>query len=158
MNQKRASLSVKFKSQKPKVTGDPDSIWATSSQSSQVEVRLSDRSYPLDAKNAIDLGEDFAAAVIQIEDGDPNVAYDRISPHVDKGPSLAERSERLCKQVKITDAASDLQSFGAHFEHGVIGNTHTGALWISLLARLGRVQEALQNAWNDLRKQNTSRT
>ena len=156
VNQERTiERQIQKEAQKPKVTGDPESIWALPPDHPKLRYAFRIESYPIELQERlIDLGEDFAAAVIQIEDGDPNIAYDRMSAYVEKDPvAYLERSRAALQAGQIANAASDLQSFGAHFEHGVIGNTHTGALWISLLARLGRVQEALKNV-DELRNAN----
>ena len=156
VNRERAvERQAKKEAKKPKVTGDPDSIWALPPDHPKLRYAFRIESYPLELQERlIDLGEDFAAAVIQIEDGDPNAAYLRIGSHVERDPvAYLERSRAALQAGQIANAASDLQSFGEHFEHGVIGNSHTGALWISLLARLGRVQEALQKA-DELRQAN----
>ena len=155
INRERAiERQVQKEARKPKMTGDPDSIWALPPDHPKLRYAFRIESYPLELQERlIDLGEDFATAVIQIEDGDPNAAYQRISRHIERDPvAYLERSRAALQAGQIANAASDLQSFGSHFEHGVIGNTHTGALWISLLARLGRVQEALQKA-DELRKE-----
>lgn len=145
INQER-SIERKKKKEAKKISFDekPDSIWALPPDHPKLRYAFRIESYPLELQERlVELGEEFAAAVIQIEDGDPRAAYHQISRFTDKEPAAyMERSRAALQAGDIPSAVSDLQSFGAQFELGIIGNTHTGALLVSLLARLGRISEA----------------
>jgi hypothetical protein len=145
INQER-SIERKKKKEAQKITFDekPDSIWSLPPDHPKLRYAFRIESYPLELQERlVELGEEFAAAVIQIEDGDPRAAYHQISRFTGKDPAAyMERSRAALQAGDVSSAVKDLEAYAEHFELGVIGNTHTGALLVSLLARLGRISEA----------------
>jgi tetratricopeptide (TPR) repeat protein len=122
-----------------------DPIWSLPPDHPKLRYAFRVERYPLELQERlIDLGEEFASAVIQLEDGDPRIAYDRLSSFVSKDDvAYMERARAALQYGDLQRAASDLKEFGSRVGHCVIDNTHTGALLVSLISNLGHVEEAL---------------
>ena len=90
------------------------------------------------------LGPRFAQAVMTIEDGNPAVAFDTLTPFAMAEPAARYERARAALQLgRLPDAAADLADFAGALGHQRIGNQHTAVLHAQVLARVGRGQEAL---------------
>ncbi|MEL6345594.1 MAG: hypothetical protein AAFV53_20970 [Myxococcota bacterium] len=126
------------------VPGD-DPIWQLPPDHPQLRYALLVESYP-DALRArlVNLGKDFAAAVMQLEEGDPVAAWKALGPFVQQDPVAAyERARAALAAGQLPAAASDLMRFGESVGHQTIGNTHTAATLANVMGQLGRAGEAL---------------
>lgn len=90
------------------------------------------------------LGPRFAQAVMTIEDGDPTLAFDALTPFAESEPAARYERARAALQLgRLPAAAADLTAFADALGHQRIGNQHTAVLHAQVLARVGRGEEAL---------------
>lgn len=122
-----------------------DPIWRLPPDHPRLRYAILVESYPEALRQRlVDLGEEFAAAVMRLEEGQPRAAFEGISPFVSQDPvARYERARAALAGGQLPAVASDLQTFGAEVGHQRIGTTHTAAMLAGVLAQLGRAQEAL---------------
>jgi tetratricopeptide (TPR) repeat protein len=123
-----------------------DPIWRLPPDHPRLRYAVLVESYPEALRQRlVDLGEVFAAAVMQLEEGRPREAFEGISPFVAQDPvARFERARAALAGGQLPMAASDLQSFGTDVGHQRIGTIHTAAMLAGVLAQLGRAGEALE--------------
>jgi hypothetical protein len=90
------------------------------------------------------LGADFAAAVLRLEDGDPEGAWSALEPFAAREPAVRlPRGQAALALGQYARAGSELRAFGEEFGHRRVGPVHTAALLARALASDRRVEEAL---------------
>ena len=131
-----------------------DPIWRLPPDHPRLRYAILVESYPEALRQRlVDLGEEFAASVMRLEEGQPKAAFEGISPFVGKDPvARYERARAALAGGQLPVAASDLQTFGDQVGHQRIGTTHTAAMLAGLLAQLGRAQDALTMLDAELKK------
>jgi hypothetical protein len=148
-----ARRSGRTEAPKPVVRAEPvknvieggDPLWSLPPDDPRLQYAVTVETYP-EALRArlIGLGPDFAAAVRQIDAGQPDAAHTAITPFISQDPvARYERARAAMASGKAPAAASDLLSFGDEVGHQRIGTTHTAVLLSQVLVGLGRTEEAL---------------
>ena len=131
-----------------------DPIWRLPPDHPRLRYAVLVESYPEALRQRlVDLGEAFAAAVMLLEEGRPQEAFEGISPFIGEDPvARYERARAALASNNLPPAASDLATFGAEIGHQRIGTTHTASMLAGVLARLGRASEALVMLERELEK------
>lgn len=124
-----------------------DPLWSLPPNHPHIRYALRVENYPVELRERlVKLGPEFVEIVLQIEDGNPKVAFDRLGVFVETDPIVRyERARAALKAGMVEAAISDLAFFGKEVGHQVIENQHTGALLGHLLSRIGRKEQALDN-------------
>jgi tetratricopeptide (TPR) repeat protein len=122
-----------------------DPIWRLPPDHPRLRYAVLVESYPEDLRTRlVALGEAFAAAVMMMEEGQPQAAFEAISPFISQDPvARFERARAALACGQLPSAASDLQTFGSEIGHQRIGTTHTAGMLAGVLAKLGRAPDAL---------------
>ncbi|MDG1479731.1 MAG: hypothetical protein P8R54_09070 [Myxococcota bacterium] len=131
-----------------------DPIWRLPPDHPRLRYAVLVESYPEALRQRlVDLGEEFAAAVMLLEEGQPRAAFEGISPFISTDPvARFERARAALAGGQLPPAASDLHTFGAEIGHQRIGTTHTAAMLAGVLAQMGRAAEALEMLEVELEK------
>ena len=122
-----------------------DPIWSLPPDDPRLRYAALIETYPEALRERfLRLGADFAEAVLSIDDGDGQRAYERLGafPPVDPVARF-ERARAALSAGMFPAAASELRAFGDQVGHTTIGTVHTAVLLGDVLARLGRLEEAL---------------
>ncbi|MFT5681099.1 MAG: tetratricopeptide (TPR) repeat protein [Myxococcota bacterium] len=153
LEEKEAAKKAAEEASHVEPVGD-DPIWRLPPDHPRLRYAVLVESYPEALRQRlVDLGEEFAAAVMQLEEGQPRVAFDGISPFVSTDPvARFERARAALAGGQLPPAASDLHTFGAEVGHQRIGTTHTAAMLAGVLSRMGRAGEALVMLETELEK------
>jgi tetratricopeptide (TPR) repeat protein len=124
--------------------GDP--LWSLPPDDPRLRYAVLIEAYPEALRDRlIDLGADFAAAVLRIDDGHPKDAYTALTPFIERDEVVRyERARAALAATKLPAAASDLMRFGDVVGHQRIGATHTAVLMAQILISMGRASEALR--------------
>jgi len=143
---REVALKKKQLIDKKKAPSGSDPIWSLPPDDPRVRYAMRVESYPKDLrKRLVELGAGFAEAALEIEDGNPQRAFNLLSPFVEKDPiARFERAKAAMASRNAAVAISDLMIFGDEVGHAVIDNTHTGALLSQLLAQTGKSSEAMK--------------
>ncbi len=121
-----------------------DPIWRLPPDHPRLRYAVLVESYPEALQERlVALGEDFASAVMLLEDGQAEAAFTQLGEFRADPVARYERARAALAAGKLPAAASDLMVFGDHVGHLRIGTTHTAAMLAGVLARLGRAEEAL---------------
>jgi tetratricopeptide (TPR) repeat protein len=122
-----------------------DPIWRLPPDHPRLRYAVLVEGYPEDLRTRlVALGEAFAAAVMLMEEGQPQAAFEAISPFIGQDPvARFERARAALACGQLPSAASDLQTFGNEIGHQRIGTTHTAGMLAGVLAKLGRAPDAL---------------
>jgi len=122
-----------------------DPLWGLPPDDPRLRYAMRLETWPEDLRLRLSkLGPRFAQAVMAIEDGNPAVAYDALTPFAMAEPAARyERARAALQMGRIPDAAADLSDFAEALGHHRIGNQHTAVLHAQLLARTGRGDAAL---------------
>ncbi len=124
--------------------GDDD-LWSLPPDDPRVRFALLLETYPEELRERLaGLGQGFAEAVVDIDDGKAEKALKRLGSFVGKEPAARfERARAAQAAGNLALAGSDLATFGETVGHMTIGGVHTGALLAQILAEQGRLPEAL---------------
>jgi len=130
----------------PKISEGSDPLWSLPPDDPRLQYAVTVETYPEALRGRlISLGAEFAAAVRQIDAGQPEAAHTAITPFVSQDPvARYERSRAALAAGKAPAAASDLMTFGEKVGHQRIGTTHTAVLLAQVLVGLNRAEEALE--------------
>ena len=122
-----------------------DPIWRLPPDHPRLRYAVLVESYPEELRTRlVALGEAFAAAVMLMEEGQPQAAFEGISAFIGQDPvARFERARAALASGQLPAAASDLQTFGSEIGHQRIGTTHTAGMLAGVLAQLGRAPAAL---------------
>jgi tetratricopeptide (TPR) repeat protein len=129
----------------PEPQGD-DALWALPPEDPRLRFAMLVEAYP-DAlrERLLVLGRGFAEAALLIDSGAPDQAWAALSPYVADEPAARfERARAALAAHKLEAAASDLQAFADALGHQRVGPMHTGMTLAEVLARLGRLDDALE--------------
>ncbi len=131
--------------------GDDD-LWSLPPEDPRVRFALLLETYPEALRERLaGLGQGFAEAVVDIDDGKAEKALKRLGSFVGKEPAARfERARAAQAAGNLPLAGSDLATFGEAVGHMTIGGVHTGALLAQILAEQGRLAEALAAVENAL--------
>jgi len=128
-----------------------DPIWSLPPDDPRLQYAIHLEGYPVVLREKlIPLGQEFAQAVLQIDQGNPKQALETIGNFIEREP--AARYERARAALAIGEfplAMSDLMVFGEELGHQEINNVHTGALLGQLFAQSGRGIEGIEKL-NDI--------
>lgn len=148
----------------PKVEAPPpveqvgdDPLWSLPPEDPRLRYAVLVESYPEDLRERlIELGPDFATAVLKIDDGHAADAQKGLTAFIEQDPVVRyERARAALAAGQLPAAASDLLTFGDALGHRRIGATHTAVLLGQVLLSLHRAEEALEPIKN-CRKQTTN--
>ena len=157
ISQERAKKAEKKQrvAAKKKIQGD-DPIWSLPPDDPRLQYAIHLEGYPIELREKlIPLGQEFAQAVLAIQNGTPENVVHTLSNYIEREPAV--HYERARAAIAVGDlplAISDLMTFGALIGHQVISNTHTGALLGQLMAQVGRGAEGIDTL-SDLIKEDT---
>jgi hypothetical protein len=122
-----------------------DPIWSLPPDDPRLQYAIHLEGYPAELRERlIPLGQEFAQAVLAIQQGNGQQIVATLSNYIEREPAV--RYERARAAMSIGDfslAISDLMLFGKEVGHQVINNTHTGALLGQLMAQMGRGSEGI---------------
>ena len=117
-----------------------DPIWSLPPDDPRLQYAIHLEGYPAELRERlIPLGQEFAQAVLAIQQGNGQQLVATLSNYIEREPAV--RYERARAAMSIGDfslAISDLMLFGQEVGHQVINNTHTGALLGQLMAQMGK--------------------
>ncbi len=139
---KRAKKAAKEKQQQ--VHGD-DPIWSLPPDDPRLQYALHLETYPVNVRERlIPLGQEFASAVLAIQQGKGVDGITILSNYIEREPAVRYERARAAMSVgNLPLAIADLMTFGDEVGHCVIGNVHTGALLGQLMAQTGQTEEGL---------------
>lgn len=123
-----------------------DPLWSLSPDDPRVRYAIVLETWP-EALRArlIALGPEMATAVAALEAGEAASAFEAMSPLVHIDPvARYDRARAAIELGRTAVAASDLATFADEPGHTRVGTMHTAVLHAQVLARLGRLEEALQ--------------
>ena len=125
-------------------------IWGLPDDDPRLRYAMRLERYPQELhKRLIDLGTGFAEATLAIEDLSPQVAFDMLTPFVDKDPvARFERMRASLGAQRPKEALADLLIFSKEVGHYDIDGIHTHALLSQLLAHNGQSEQALKEIGN----------
>ena len=130
-----------------------DPVYSLPADDPRVRYALLLETYPEALRTeALEHGEPFATAVLEVEDGKTGVEPKFKRFVSDSAIGRFERARAALASGNIEMAASDLQVFGDLHGHGRVGPIHTGVLLGQLLMTLGRGEDATSIV-NDLRRE-----
>lgn len=138
--------------EKNKVTPQgKDPIWSLAPDDPRLQYAIHLEGYPVELREKlIPLGQEFAQAVLNIDQGDPKQALQTIGNFIEKEPAARyERARAALATGQFPLAMSDLLLFGKEIGHQEINNVHTGALLGQLFAQTGRGTEGIDQL-NDI--------
>ena len=142
LEKKRAKAAEK--ESKKQMHGD-DPIWSLPPDDPRLQYALHLETYPVEVRERlIPLGQEFAEAVLSIQQGKGVDGISILSNYIEREPAV--RYERARAAITIGNlplAIADLMTFGDEVGHCVIGNVHTGALLGQLMAQAGRTDEGI---------------
>ena len=142
LEKKRAKAAEK-ESKKQMHGNDP--IWSLPPDDPRLQYALHLETYPVEVRERlIPLGQEFAEAVLGIQQGQAVDGVSILSNYIEREPAV--RYERARAAIVIGNlplAIADLMTFGDEVGHCIIGNVHTGALLGQLLAQAGRTDEGI---------------
>jgi len=123
-----------------------DPLWSLPPTDPRLRYAVTVETYPEALRERlVNLGPEFATAVLRIDDGDPGGAIEALTPFIERDPvARYERARAALAAEKRPAAVSDLLSFGEQVGHQQIGQTHTAILLAQVLVSLGRGTEALE--------------
>jgi tetratricopeptide (TPR) repeat protein len=136
-----------------------DPIWSLPADDPRLRYAIHLEGYPVPIRaRLIDLGQEFAEATLNIEEGKPQQAFQKISNFIEREPAARfERARAALAMGQISSAISDLMMFGKEIGHQEVNNTHSGALLAQLLMQVGREEDGLSEL-NTLLKEDTHPT
>ena len=123
-----------------------DPIWSLPPDDPRLQYAIHLEGYPIPLRERlIPLGQEFAQAVLNIDQGNPKQSLEIISNFIEKEPAARyERARAALATGQFPMAMSDLMIFGEEIGHQEINNTHTGALLGQLFAQTGRGSEGIE--------------
>jgi hypothetical protein len=123
-----------------------DPIWGLPPDDPRLQYAIHLEGYPVALRERlIPLGQEFAQAVLQIDQGNPQLSLETINNFIEKEPATRyERSRAALAIGNFPLAMSDLLIFGEELGHQEINNVHTGALLGQLFAQTGRGMEGIE--------------
>ncbi|RME25213.1 MAG: hypothetical protein D6798_09455 [Deltaproteobacteria bacterium] len=122
-----------------------DALWSLPPSDPRIRFAMLLEAWPAELQERLaGLGREYAEAVLLLEDGRPEEAWEALSAWVGREPAVRyERARAAIAMGQHVKAASDLESFGDAVGHQRIGGTHTAVLLAQLRARTGDLQRAL---------------
>ncbi len=128
----------------PMTVGE-DPLWSLPPDDPRLRYAVLVEGYPDHLRNRLlELGPDFATAVLLIDDGRPEEAQKQLTPFIEQDPvARYERARAALAATHLPAAASDLMSFGESIGHQRIGTNHTAVLLGQVFLSLKRAEEAL---------------
>jgi len=150
MDQERKRAEKAKKETQHQMHGD-DPIWSLPPDDPRLQYALHLETYPVNVRERlIPLGQEFAEAVVAIQQGQGVDGISILSNYIEREPAVRYERARAAMSVgNLPLAITDLMTFGDEVGHCVIGNLHTGALLGQLLAQTGRTDEGI-NAMSSL--------
>ena len=123
-----------------------DPIWSLPPDDPRLQYAIHLEGYPVALRERlIPLGQEFAQAVLTIDQGDPKRSIEIIGNFIENEPAARyERSRAALAMGQLSLAMSDLLIFGEEIGHQEINNVHTGALLGQLFAQTGRGIEGIE--------------
>lgn len=142
LEKKRAKAAEK--ESKKQMHGD-DPIWSLPPDDPRLQYALHLETYPVEVRERlIPLGQEFAEAVLSIQQGKGVDGISILSNYIEREPAVRYERARAAMTVgNLPLAIADLMTFGDEVGHCVIGNVHTGALLGQLMAQTGRTDEGI---------------
>ena len=139
---KRAKAAEK-ENQKQMHGDDP--IWSLPPDDPRLQYALHLETYPVEVRERlIPLGQEFAEAVLSIQQGNGGDGVSILSNYIEREPAVRYERARAAMAIgNLPLAIADLMTFGDEVGHCVIGNVHTGALLGQLMAQVGRTAEGI---------------
>ena len=107
-----------------------DPIWSLPPDDPRLQYALHLETYPVEVRERlIPLGQEFAEAVLSIQQGNGNDGVSILSNYIEREPAVRYERARAAMAIgNLPLAIADLMTFGDEVGHCVIGNVHTGAL------------------------------
>lgn len=123
-----------------------DPIWSLPPEDPRLQYAIHLEGYPVAIRERlIPLGQEFAQAVLNIDQGNPKQSLEIIGNFIEKEPAARyERARAALATGQFPLAMSDLLIFGEEIGHQEINNIHTGALLGQLFAQTGRGAEGIE--------------
>ena len=142
LEKKRAKAAEK--ESKRQMHGD-DPIWSLPPDDPRLQYALHLETYPVEVRERlIPLGQEFAEAVLSIQQGKGVDGISILSNYIEREPAVRYERARAAMAIgNLPLAIADLMTFGDEVGHCVIGNVHTGALLGQLMAQAGRTDEGI---------------
>jgi len=142
LEKKRAKAAEK--ESKKQMHGD-DPIWSLPPDDPRLQYALHLETYPVEVRERlIPLGQEFAEAVLSIQQGKGVDGISILSNYIEREPAVRYERARAAMAIgNLPLAIADLMTFGDEVGHCVIGNVHTGALLGQLMAQAGRTDEGI---------------
>ena len=137
---------VEAKAQQPVAPEGDDPLWGLPPEDPRLRYAMRLETWPEALRLRLSqLGPRFAQAVMTIEDGNPEVAFQALTPFAQAEPAARfERARAALQLGRLPDAAADLADFAQALGHQRIGNQHTAVLHAQILARTGRGQAGIE--------------
>jgi tetratricopeptide (TPR) repeat protein len=125
--------------------GGDDPLWRLSPDHPRLRYAILVEGYPEALRGRlVNLGGDFAAAVMMLEEGQAAAAWTAMEPFVKQDPvACYERARAALMAGQLPVAAQDLKTFGEMLGHQRIGKNHTASMLANVLGRIGHAGEAL---------------
>ncbi|MFH1466601.1 MAG: hypothetical protein ABIO70_19605 [Pseudomonadota bacterium] len=122
-----------------------DPIFSLPPDHPQVRYAMLMEAWPADLRaRLLALGPGFATAVLRLEDGDAQGAWESLEPFAAGEPAVRlPRGQAALALGQFARAASELRSFGEAFGHRRVGAFHTAVMLARALASDHRLEEAL---------------
>jgi len=127
------------------MTVGQDPLWSLPPDDPRLRYAVLVESYPDHLRDRLlELGPDFATAVLLIDNGQPQEAEKQLTRFIEQDPvARYERARAALAATHLPAAASDLMSFGEAVGHQRIGTNHTAVLLGQVFLSLNRAEEAL---------------
>ena len=145
MDLEKKQAKAAEKESKKQMHGD-DPIWSLPPDDPRLQYALHLETYPVEVRERlIPLGQEFAEAVLSIQQGKGVDGVSILSNYIEREPAVRYERARAAMSIgNIPLAIADLMTFGDEIGHCVIGNVHTGALLGQLMAQSGRTDEGIE--------------
>lgn len=144
MDLEKKRVKAAEKESKKQMHGD-DPIWSLPPDDPRLQYALHLETYPVEVRERlIPLGQEFAEAVLSIQQGKGVDGISILSNYIEREPAVRyERARAAITVGNLPLAIADLMTFGDEVGHCVIGNVHTGALLGQLMVQAGRTDEGI---------------
>lgn len=144
MDLEKKQAKAAEKENKRQMHGD-DPIWSLPPEDPRLQYALHLETYPVEVRERlIPLGQEFAEAVLSIQQGNGVDGVSILSNYIEREPAVRYERARAAMTIgNLPLAIADLMTFGEEVGHCVIGNIHTGALLGQLMAQAGRTAEGI---------------